>query len=43
MISASVVKELNGVFPDELQLADVTLLHKKNDFDDKTNYPPLSV
>ena len=29
---------LNGVFPDELKLADVTPLYKKNDPEDKTNY-----
>ena len=29
---------LNGVFPDELKLADVTPLYKKSDHEDKTNY-----
>ena len=34
---------LNGVFPDELKLADVTPLYKKSDPEDKTNYRPISV
>ena len=34
---------LNGVFPDELKLADVTHLYKKSDPEDKTNYRPISV
>ena len=29
---------LNGVFRDELKLADVTPLYKKRDSEDKTNY-----
>ena len=29
---------LNGVFPDELKLADVTPLYKKSDPEDKTNW-----
>ena len=29
---------LNGVFPDELKLPDVTPLYKKSDHKDKTNY-----
>ena len=33
----------NGVFPDELQLADVTPLYKKSDSEDKTNYRPITV
>ena len=33
----------NGVFPDELKLADVTPLYKKGEPDDKTNYQPISV
>ena len=28
---------LNGIFPDELKLANVTRLHKKIDSDDKNN------
>ena len=28
----------NGVFPNELKLADVTSLHKKSDPNNKTNY-----
>ena len=34
---------LNGVFPDELKLADVTPLFKKSDPKDKTNYQSISV
>ena len=34
---------LNGVFPDELKLADVTPLYKKSDPEDKTNYQPIGV
>ena len=34
---------LNGVFPDELKLADVTPLYKKSDPEDKANYRPISV
>ena len=34
---------LNGVFPDELKLADATPLYKKSDPEDKTNYRPISV
>ena len=34
---------LNGVFPDELKLADVTPLYKKSDSEDKTNCRPISV
>ena len=34
---------LNGVFRDELKLADVTPLYKKRDPDNKTNYGPISV
>ena len=33
---------LNGVFLDELKLADVALLHKKSNSDDKTNYLPIT-
>ena len=33
---------LNGVFPDELKLADVTPLYKKSDPEDKANYRPTS-
>ena len=33
----------NGVFPDELKLADVTPLYKKSDPEDKTSYQPISV
>ena len=34
---------LNGVFPDELKLADVTPLYKKSDSEDKTNHRPIRV
>ena len=34
---------LNGVFPNELKLADVTPLYKKSDSEDKTNYRPISL
>ena len=34
---------LNGVFPEELKLADVTPLYKKSDPEDKANYRPISV
>ena len=34
---------LNGVFPDELKLADVALLYKKSDPEYKTNYRSISV
>ena len=34
---------LNGVFPDELKLVDVTSLYKKKDPEGKTNYRPISV
>ena len=34
---------LNGVFPDELKLANVTPLYKKSDPEDKTNYRLISV
>ena len=33
----------NGVFPDELKLADVTPIYKKSDPDDKANYRPISI
>ena len=34
---------LNGVFPDELKLANVAPLYKKSDPEDKTNYRLISV
>ena len=34
---------LNGNFPDELNLADVTTLYKKINREDKTNYRTISV
>ena len=34
---------LNGIFPDELKLADVTPIYKKSDPDDKVNYRPISI
>ena len=34
---------LNGVFSDEMKLADVTPLYKKSGPEDKTNYRPISV
>ena len=33
----------NGCFPDNLKLAEVTPIFKKNDYLDKENYKPVSV
>ena len=33
----------NGLFPNNLKLADVTPVHKKDNRTDKTNYRPVSI
>ena len=49
MISASVLHKLfndsieRSDFPQNLKLADITPVCKKNDFLDKTNYRPVNV
>ena len=32
-----------GIFPDNLKIADITLIFKKKDTLDKTNYPSVSI